>query len=155
MTSLAVEVHRSERQQERQQVGLVRRAERVERIARRGTLIAVAINRIGHVETQCVVHEPAAGPQAPERRRSNLVAGRGSTVLERAIQSEFENARTVQTLFKDPRITIKGNITTVTGLRIHSLVTQDGQRLSSVTRTTMTLRRSGDAWVIERVVHQQ
>jgi SnoaL-like domain len=74
---------------------------------------------------------------------------------ERAIQSEFENARTVQTLFKDPRITIKGDITTVTGLRKHSLVTQDGQRLSSETRTTMTLRRSGDAWVIERIVHQQ
>ena len=74
---------------------------------------------------------------------------------ERAIQSEFENARTVQTLFKDPRITIKGDITTVTGLRKHSLVTQDGQRLSSVTKTTMTLRRSGDAWVIERIVHQQ
>ena len=74
---------------------------------------------------------------------------------ERAIQSEFENARTVQTVFKDPRITIKGDIITVTGLRKHSLVTQDGQRLSSVTRTTMTLRRSGDAWVIERIVHQQ
>jgi hypothetical protein len=57
--------------------------------------------------------------------------------------------------FKDPRITIKGDITTVTGLRKHSLVTQDGQRLSSVTKTTMTLRRSGDAWVIERIVHQQ
>jgi hypothetical protein len=74
---------------------------------------------------------------------------------ERAIQTEFENARTVHTLFSDPRITVTGDITTVTGLRIYSLVTQDGQRLTSLTRTTMTLRRSGDAWVIERVVHQQ
>jgi nucleoid-associated protein YgaU len=74
---------------------------------------------------------------------------------ERAIQTEFENARTVQTKFTDPRITVNGDITTVTGFRMYSLVTQDGQRLSSVTRTTMTLRRNGDAWVIERVVHQQ
>lgn len=74
---------------------------------------------------------------------------------ERAIQTEFANARTVQTQFTDPRITINGDTTTVTGFRMYSLVTQDGQRLSSVTRTTMTLRRNGDAWVIERVVHQQ
>jgi hypothetical protein len=74
---------------------------------------------------------------------------------ERAIQTEFANARTVQTQFTDPRITINGDITTVTGYRMYSLVTQDGQRLSSVTRTTMTLRRNGDAWLIERVVHQQ
>ena len=74
---------------------------------------------------------------------------------ERAIQTEFENARTVQTVFSDPQITINGDTTTVTGLRKHSLVTQDDQRLFSVTRTTMTLRRSGDAWVIEGVVHQQ
>ena len=74
---------------------------------------------------------------------------------ERAIQTEFENARTVQTVFSDPQITINGDTTTVTGFRMHSLVTQDDQRLSSVTRTTMTLRRRGDAWVIEGVVHQQ
>jgi ketosteroid isomerase-like protein len=74
---------------------------------------------------------------------------------ERAIQTEFANARTLQTQFTDPRITINGDITTVTGFRMYSLVTQDGQRLSSVTRTTMTLRRDGGAWVIERVVHQQ
>ena len=74
---------------------------------------------------------------------------------ERAIQTEFENARIVQTAFKDPRITINGDTTTVTGFRMHSLVTQDGQRLSSVTRTTMTLRRNGNVWTIEGIVHQQ
>jgi hypothetical protein len=73
---------------------------------------------------------------------------------ERAIQFEFENARDVQAVFTDLRITSGGDTTSVTGSRIYSLVTQDGQRLSSVTRTTLTLRRSGDAWVIERVVHQ-
>ena len=74
---------------------------------------------------------------------------------ERAIQTEFANARTLQTQFTEPRITITGDITTVTGFRMYSLVTLDGQRLSSVTKTTMTLRRNGDAWLIERVVHQQ
>jgi hypothetical protein len=74
---------------------------------------------------------------------------------QRAIQTEFQNARTVQTLFTDPRITIHGDTTTVTGFRTYTLVTQDDQRLMSVTRTTMTLRRSGDAWFIERVVHHQ
>jgi hypothetical protein len=74
---------------------------------------------------------------------------------ERAIQKEFENARTVQAVFTEPRITVNGDTTTVTGVRMYSLVTQDGQRLSSVTRTTMTLRRNGEAWVIDRVVHQQ
>ncbi len=74
---------------------------------------------------------------------------------ERAIKTEFENARIVETAFKDPRITINGDTTTVTGLRMHSLVTQDGQRLSSLTRTTMTLRRNGNVWTIEHIVHQQ
>jgi hypothetical protein len=74
---------------------------------------------------------------------------------ERAIQSEFEKARIVETAFKDPRITINGDTTTVTGFRMHSLVTQDGQRLSSVTRTTMTLRRYGNVWTIEHIVNQQ
>jgi hypothetical protein len=33
-------------------------------------------------------------------------------------------------------------------------VTHDGHRLSRSTKTTLTLRRSGDGWLIERVVHQ-
>jgi SnoaL-like domain len=74
---------------------------------------------------------------------------------ERALQTEFENARVVETAFKDPRITINGDTTTVTGFRMYSLVTQDGQRLSSVTRTTMTLRRNGNVWTIDHIVHQQ
>jgi hypothetical protein len=74
---------------------------------------------------------------------------------ERAIQTEFENARSVYALFTDPHITINGDTSTVTGSRTYSLVTHDGQRLSSVTSTTVTLRRIGEAWVIERVEHQQ
>jgi hypothetical protein len=74
---------------------------------------------------------------------------------ERAIQDEFEKARTVRASFTDPRITITGDTGTVTGYRTYNLLTQDGQRLSRVTRTTMTLRRTGDEWLIERVVHDQ
>jgi SnoaL-like domain len=76
-------------------------------------------------------------------------------IQEQALRTEFQNARTVEALFDDPRITINDDTTTVTGLRSYNLVTRDGQQLSSVTRTTITLRRSGDAWVIEQVVHNQ
>jgi hypothetical protein len=74
---------------------------------------------------------------------------------ERAIQTEFQNARAVRALFTDPQITITGDTTTVTGFRTYNLVMHDGQRLSSLTRTTMTLRRRGEEWLIERIVHQQ
>jgi hypothetical protein len=74
---------------------------------------------------------------------------------ERAIRSEFDNARSVQARFSEPRVTVNGDTATVTGVREYNLVTQDGQRLSTVTRTTITLHRSGDAWLIDRVVHQQ
>jgi hypothetical protein len=73
---------------------------------------------------------------------------------ERAIQTEFENAKSVQASFTDPQIVVSGDTTTVTGFRTYTLLTQDGQHLSSVTRTTMTLRRTGDEWLIEHVVHR-
>jgi SnoaL-like domain len=76
-------------------------------------------------------------------------------IQEQALRTEFQNARTVEALFDDPRITINDDTTTVTGLRSYNLVTRDGQQLSSVTRTTITLRRNGDGWVIEQVVHNQ
>ncbi len=73
---------------------------------------------------------------------------------ERAIQAEFQNARAVQARFVDPRITVSGETATVTGIRQYNLVTQDGQRLATVTRTTISLSHGGGAWVIERVNHQ-
>jgi hypothetical protein len=72
---------------------------------------------------------------------------------ERAIQAEFDNARSVQAAFNDPQISIDGDTSTVAGLRTYSIVTQDGHRLSRSTKTTLTLRRSSDGWLIERVVH--
>jgi hypothetical protein len=72
---------------------------------------------------------------------------------EKALRTEFANARAVQALFHDPRITINDDTTTVTGLRSYRLETQDGQNLSTTTRTTITLRRVDGVWVIEQVVH--
>jgi hypothetical protein len=74
---------------------------------------------------------------------------------ERAIQAEFENSRSVRALFTDPQITVNGDTSTVTGFRTYNVLTLDGQLLSSLTKTTITLRRSGDGWVIERVVHRR
>jgi hypothetical protein len=72
---------------------------------------------------------------------------------ERALRTEFTNARTVQALFHDPRITINDDTSTVTGLRDYRLETQDGQNLFTTTRTTITLRRVNGAWLIQQVVH--
>ena len=72
---------------------------------------------------------------------------------EKALRTEFSNARTVQALFHDPRISVNDGTTTVTGTRTYALETQDGQQLFTTTRTTITMRRVGDEWVIERMVH--
>jgi ketosteroid isomerase-like protein len=74
---------------------------------------------------------------------------------EKALRTEFANARTVEALFHDPRITISDDTTTVMGLRSYGVETHDGQRLSATTRTTITLRRVDDGWVIEQVVHNR
>jgi len=73
---------------------------------------------------------------------------------EKAIQAEFNNARSVTAAFNDLQIAINGDTSTVAGVRTYAVVTQDGHKLSRSTKTTLTLRRSGDAWLIERVVHQ-
>jgi hypothetical protein len=72
---------------------------------------------------------------------------------ERALRTEFAHARTVQAVFHNPRITINGDTTTVTGLRDYRLETQDGQNLSTTTTTTITLGRVNGEWLIQRVVH--
>jgi hypothetical protein len=73
---------------------------------------------------------------------------------EKALRTEFANARAVQALFSEPRITIDDDTTTVTGLRSYGLETRDGQYLSTTTRTTITLRRLDGQWLIQEVVHR-
>jgi hypothetical protein len=74
---------------------------------------------------------------------------------EKALKTEFANARRIQALFHDSRISMNDDTTTVTGVRSYGLETHDGQRLFTTTRTTITLRRIDDAWVIEQVVHHR
>ena len=72
---------------------------------------------------------------------------------EKALRNEFAHARTVQAVFHNPRITIDGDTTTVTGLRDYRLETQDGQSLFTTTTTTITLSRVDGEWLIQQVVH--
>lgn len=72
---------------------------------------------------------------------------------EKALRNEFAHARTVRAVFRNPRITIDGDTTTVTGLRDYRLETQDGQSLFTTTTTTITLRQLAGEWLIQQVVH--
>lgn len=72
---------------------------------------------------------------------------------EKALRTEFAHARTVRAVFRNPRITIDGDTTTVTGLRDYRLETQDGQSLFTTTTTTITLRQLAGEWLIQQVVH--
>ena len=71
-----------------------------------------------------------------------------------AIQAEFDNARSIDVEFVNPRIDINGTAATVTGVRRYSLRTRDNQQLRKDTLTTLSLRQSGNAWLIESVRHQ-
>jgi serine/threonine-protein kinase len=119
---------------------------------------ADTLPRRSPVSTEALIHEVVAQYVAALEGRSMAALKRVWPTLtgaqERAIQSEFANATSVRARFTDPRTSIDGNTATVTGTREYRLVTQDGQQLSTVTSTTFTLRRTGDAWHIERIVHQ-
>jgi serine/threonine-protein kinase len=71
-----------------------------------------------------------------------------------AIESEFNNARSITVTFVNPKVDVSGPSATVTGLRQYSLQTRDGQDLRSQTRTTLLLKRAGNEWLIDSVRHQ-
>jgi serine/threonine protein kinase len=71
-----------------------------------------------------------------------------------AIESDFANARSIDVQLSSPRITVSGGAATVVTRRQYQLRTRDGQQLRSESITTMTLRQSGSAWVIESVRYQ-
>ena len=73
---------------------------------------------------------------------------------ERAIRSEFANARSVQVRLADPRIDVDGATATVSTMREYQIVTADGHRLATNTRMAMRMRRAGGAWVIEGITYQ-
>jgi hypothetical protein len=73
---------------------------------------------------------------------------------QNAIESEFDNARSVSVTFSNPRVEVTGTTATVSGLRQYALRTRDGQDLRSETLTTLALKRAGNDWVIDSVRHQ-
>ena len=70
---------------------------------------------------------------------------------EDALRREFQQTRRIEVDVDDPHITLTGNTGTVTFIRRYHLTTVDGQRLDRNSRTTMSVRRTGADWVIDRV----
>jgi hypothetical protein len=77
-----------------------------------------------------------------------------SGAQQSAIESEFANARSIEVQLASPRIQLSGTTATVTTRRQYRLRTRDGQQLSSESITTLTLRQTGGAWVIDSVRYQ-
>jgi serine/threonine protein kinase len=73
---------------------------------------------------------------------------------ERAIRSEFANARSLQVRLTDLRMDVDGATAIATAMREYQLVTSDGHRLATATRMTMRLRRTGETWLIDGVTYQ-
>jgi ketosteroid isomerase-like protein len=71
-----------------------------------------------------------------------------------AIQRNFEEARSIGVRLDNPGVEVSGNTARVTGLRHYTLQTRSGQRLDSEAVTTLLLRRTGSAWVIESIRYQ-
>jgi len=114
---------------------------------------------------------PALPPSQPpaERLIADVLAsyetaleGRDLTALKRlwpglggsqeaALRSEFQHASRIEIDVASPRIEVTGAAATATFLRRYQLVTTDGQRLASESRTTMRLRRTDAGWVIDGV----
>ncbi|MBA2260003.1 MAG: hypothetical protein H0W18_13990, partial [Acidobacteria bacterium] len=70
---------------------------------------------------------------------------------ESAIRYEFQNAKRIDVEIGSPQINVNGATATATFVRRYQLETVDRQRLSTETRTTMNLHRSGTSWVIDRI----
>jgi serine/threonine-protein kinase len=70
---------------------------------------------------------------------------------QNAIRDEFRHASQIGVEILDPRTSVTGATGTISFLRRYELVTVEGQRLRTDTRTTMEVRRSGSTWVIERI----
>ena len=70
---------------------------------------------------------------------------------ERAIKTEFDNARRISVTLDSPRIDVSGDTATVVATRHYSLATVDGHELRSDARSTFQLRAADGGWVIESV----
>src|SRR4030095_3086658 len=70
---------------------------------------------------------------------------------QRAIESDFNNARSISVQFVNPKIDVSGSTATITGVRRYGMQTRDGQRLRNEANTTLVLRQAGNGWHIESV----
>jgi len=70
---------------------------------------------------------------------------------EKAVRDEFMYARRIEVDIDNVDVNVSGNSATVTFVRRYQLSTVDGQRPLTSSRTTMTARRAGSEWVIDRV----
>ena len=70
---------------------------------------------------------------------------------EEAVRKEFLHARRIEVDIDDTNVSVSGTTGTVTFIRRYRLSTVDGQRLDTNSRTTMSVRRAGNEWVIDRV----
>jgi serine/threonine-protein kinase len=70
---------------------------------------------------------------------------------EEAVRKEFAHARRIDVEIDDTTVNVSGTSGTVTFVRRYRLSTVDGQRLDTNSRTTMSVRRAGTDWVIDRV----
>jgi hypothetical protein len=73
-----------------------------------------------------------------------------SGAQEDALRTQFRTASSINVGIIDPRISATNETATVTFVRDY-VVMADGQRFHSQSDATMTLRRAGSAWVIERI----
>jgi len=70
---------------------------------------------------------------------------------EEAVRKEFLHARRIDVDADVTNVTVSGASGTVTFIRRYRLSTVDGQRLDTNSRTTMSVRRAGNDWIIDRV----
>ena len=89
--------------------------------------------------------------QAVESRNLDALKRIWPGLQEEALRREFGQARRIDVDLDDPEITVSGGAGTVTFVRRYRVQTTDGQRLDTTSRTTMTVRRTGTDWHIDRV----
>jgi serine/threonine protein kinase len=74
---------------------------------------------------------------------------------QEAQRREFAFARRLEMDIDEPKITVSGNTGTAIFIRRYQILTTDSQKLDRLSRTTMSVRRVGNEWVIDRVQFEQ
>ena len=70
---------------------------------------------------------------------------------EDAVRREFQQSRRIHVDIDDSNIEVSAGSGTVTFVRRYQIVTTDNQKLDRTSRITMTVRRAGSEWVIDRL----